>query len=46
MINVLIILAVAAFILALAAAAGRAPLWVAVVVVAIIECLRAMPVGR
>lgn len=46
MLTVFVILAVAALIITIVAAIGKAPLWVAVVLLAIIECLRALPLGR
>jgi uncharacterized membrane protein YkvI len=48
MLTVFLILAVAAFIVTVASAASpsRAPLWVAVLILTIIELLRALPLGR
>jgi len=48
MLTVFILLAVAAFICAVAAAAKPAtvPLWVAVVILCLIELLRALPLGK
>jgi hypothetical protein len=45
--TVFVLLAIGAFICALLAAANyRVPLWVAVVLLCVIELLRAVPVGR
>ena len=46
MLTVFIILAVTAFIATAVAAAGKCPLWVAVIILAIIELLRVLPIGR
>ena len=46
MLTVMLILAIAAFISCLVAAWGKVPLWVAVLLLCIIELLRAMPLGR
>ena len=46
MLTVLVVLALAAFILAVAAAAGKVPLWVSVIVLCLIELLRALPLGK
>ena len=47
MLTVFLILAVAALIMTLVhAATGKVPLWVAVVVLCLIECLRSLPLGR
>jgi hypothetical protein len=47
MITVLLVIALAAFICAIAAAAtGRVPLWVAVILLTIIELLRLLPLGK
>lgn len=47
MLTVFLILAIAALVAALAAAAtGKVPLWVAVVFLAILEVVRALPPGR
>ena len=35
-----------AFIVAIASAVGRAPLWVAVIILCLIELLRALPLGK
>jgi hypothetical protein len=45
--SVFVILALAAFICTVASAAwGRVPLWVAVLLLSLIELLRALPLGR
>ena len=46
MITVLFVLALAAFIVAILSAIGKAPIWVAVVILCVIELLRALPLGR
>lgn len=46
MLTVFVILAIAAFIGTILAAMGKCPLWVPVMFLAIIECLRIMPLGR
>jgi len=48
MLTVFIILAVAAFIVTILSAIStpRAPLWVAVLILTLIELLRALPLGR
>ncbi len=46
MITVFVVLALAALLVAIASAVGKAPLWVSVVLLAIIECLRALPLGH
>ena len=46
MLTVFVLLALAAFVLALVAAVGRTPLWVSVVVLCVLELLRALPLGR
>lgn len=46
MITVLMLLAIAAFIVAIAAAMNKVPLWVAVVLLCLIELLRTIPLGR
>lgn len=45
-VTVFVILAVSAFVLTLLAAINRVPLWIAVVVLTLIELLRALPLGR
>lgn len=44
--TVLVLLAVAAFVVTIVHAIGRAPLWPAVLLLAIAELLRALPLGR
>jgi hypothetical protein len=46
MLTVFLILALAAFIVTIASAMGKAPVWVAVLVLCLIELLRALPLGR
>jgi hypothetical protein len=46
MLTVRVLLALASFIVTIVAALGRAPLWVAVLVLTVIELLRALPLGR
>ncbi len=46
MITVFVLLAIAAFIVALASAIGKAPLWVSVVLLCLIELLRVLPLGK
>ena len=46
MLTVVIILALSAFIVTILAALNRAPLYVAVLVLCLIELLRALPLGR
>jgi len=46
MFTVLAILAVAALIVAILSAIGKAPLWVSVIILCIIELLRVLPLGR
>lgn len=46
MLTVFLLLAVAAFIVVIASALGKAPLWIAVVLLCLIELLRALPLGR
>jgi membrane protein YqaA with SNARE-associated domain len=45
-VTVFVILAIAAFVLTLLAAINRVPLWIAVVILCLIELLRALPLGR
>jgi hypothetical protein len=44
--TVFLILAVAAFGCTIASAVGKCPLWVAVLILCVIELLRALPLGR
>ena len=46
MLTVLVLLAVAAFVVAIASAMNKCPLWPAVLVLAVAELLRALPLGR
>ena len=46
MLTVFILLAVAAFVVAIVHAMGKAPLWPAVLLLAVAELLRALPPGR
>jgi len=46
MISVLLVLGLAAFIVTIMAAMNRTPLWIAVLVLTVIELLRALPLGR
>lgn len=46
MVTVVLVLVVLALVCAIAAAANKAPLWVAVVLLSIVELLRVLPVGK
>jgi hypothetical protein len=46
MLSVFLILALAAFIVTIASAINKAPLWIAVLILTVIELLRALPLGR
>jgi len=46
MLTVLLILALAAFIVTILSALGKAQLWIAVIILTIIELLRELPLGR
>jgi hypothetical protein len=46
MLTVLVVLVVAAFLVTIAAAAGKAPLWVAVVLLCVVELIRVLPLGK
>ena len=46
MLTVFLLLAIVAFVVTIASAMGKAPLWVAVIVLCLIELLRALPLGR
>jgi hypothetical protein len=46
MITVFLVLAVAALIITIMNAIGKAPLWVAVILLCIMELIRAVPIGR
>jgi hypothetical protein len=45
MITVFFILALAAFISTIASAMGKCPLWVAVIIICLIELVRVLPLG-
>jgi hypothetical protein len=45
MLTLAILLALAAFIVTIAAAMGKAPLWVAVLLLAVLALLKAWPIG-
>ncbi|HEY4266683.1 MAG TPA: hypothetical protein VGM94_00695 [Galbitalea sp.] len=46
MLTVILVIALLAIVSAVVAAWGRAPLWVAVVLLCVIELLRALPLGK
>ena len=46
MLTVFVILALVALILAVTAATGHTPLWASVIMLCIIELVRALPMGR
>lgn len=46
MITVFLILAIAAFLVPILSALNKAPLWIAVVLLCVIELIRSSPVGR
>lgn len=46
MLTVFLLLALVAFICAVAAAMGKCPLWVSVIILCVIELLRNLPLGR
>lgn len=46
MLTVFLLLALVAFICAVASAMGRCPLWVSVIILCVIELLRNLPLGR
>lgn len=46
MLTVFLLLAIAAFGVTIASAMGKAPLWVAVMILSVMELLRALPLGR
>jgi len=46
MITVFLILALAAFVVTIVSAMGRCPLWPAVLILTVIELMRALPLGR
>ncbi len=46
MLTVFLVLAIAAFVTTLIAAWGKVPLWVAVMILCLIELLRVLPLGK
>lgn len=46
MLTVLLLLALAAFVVTIASAMGRAPLWIAVMLLCLIELLAVLPLGK
>jgi hypothetical protein len=46
MLTVLLLLALAAFVCAVAEAMGKCPGWVPVIILCVIELLRALPLGK
>lgn len=46
LLTVTLLLGLAAFVIAIAHAMGKSPLWPGVLVLAILELLRALPLGR
>jgi hypothetical protein len=46
MVTVVLLLAIAAFVVTIANAIGKAPLWVAVLLLTIIQLLSGLPLGR
>jgi hypothetical protein len=46
LLNVLVVLALAAFLVTIAAAAGKVPLWIAVLLLAVLELIRILPGGK
>lgn len=44
--TVVLLFAVAAFVVTIVAAMGRCPLWVGVLLLCVLELLRALPLGR
>jgi len=46
MLTVFVILVIAAFIVTIASAAGKVPLWIAVILLCLIELLRVLPLGK
>lgn len=46
MVTIFVILAIVAFVCTIAAGMGRCPLWVPVLLLSLIELLRALPAGR
>ena len=46
MLTVILVLILAAFITAIVAAIGKCPLWVAVILLCVVEMMRVLPVGK
>lgn len=46
MLTVFVLLVIAAFVCTVAAGMGKCPLWVAVVILCLIELLRILPIGK
>jgi hypothetical protein len=46
MLTVLLVLVIGAFLVCVASAAGKAPLWVSVLLLSVVELLRVLPVGK
>jgi hypothetical protein len=46
MLTVVFVLVVCAFLCCIASAVGKCPLWVAVLLLCVVELLRVLPVGR
>lgn len=46
LLNVVVLLALAAFLVTIASAMSRAPLWVAVLLLCVLELIRALPLGK
>jgi hypothetical protein len=46
MLTVFLLLAVAAFVVTIVSAMNRCPLWPAVLILSVIELMRALPLGR
>jgi hypothetical protein len=45
MLTVMVLLVVSAFVVTILAAIGKAPLWVAVVILCVVELIRVLPLG-
>ena len=46
MLTLIFLLVIAAFVVTIASAIGKAPLWVAVLLLVMVELVRVVPVGR
>ncbi len=46
MLTLIMLLVLAAFVVTIASAIGRAPLWVAVLLLVMVELVRVLPVGK